>query len=358
MKTLRSPAHLRLMALLFKARDRAKLTQQQLADKLDRPQSFVAKYEGGERRIDLVEFMTIARALQLDWIAAVQELEAEYGPLTSLTATEPPPALIYGTAWKKEYTVSLVQLAIEHGFRAFDTACQPKHYDEAGVGAGIAAALSGGLKRGDLYLQTKFTPLDGQDPGHIPYDPAAPLAQQVAQSFQASLRNLQTDYLDCLVLHSPLATVDQTATVWTAMEEIVTAGGARRIGISNCYAVEELRALHAAARVKPAIVQNRFHAQTGYDRDIRAFCKQHGIIYQSFCTLTANAHLLRSATIESLAVKYQRTPAQILFRHLTQAGIVPLTGTRSPQHMREDLAIFEFELEDEERALIEELLSS
>jgi transcriptional regulator with XRE-family HTH domain len=82
LKSLRSPAHLKLMELLAAARDRAGLTQQQLADRLGKPQSFVSKYEGGERRLDLVEFMTIARALQFDWTVAVQELEAEYGPLT------------------------------------------------------------------------------------------------------------------------------------------------------------------------------------------------------------------------------------------------------------------------------------
>lgn len=82
MKSLRSPEHLRLMAMLVSARDRAGLTQQQLADRLGKPQSFVAKYEGGERRLDVVEFMTIARALMFDWTAGVQALEAEYGPLT------------------------------------------------------------------------------------------------------------------------------------------------------------------------------------------------------------------------------------------------------------------------------------
>jgi diketogulonate reductase-like aldo/keto reductase len=356
LKSLRSPAHLKLMELLLGARNRAGLNQTQLAHRLGKPQSFIAKYEGGERRLDLLQFMTIARALQFDWTVAVKELEAEYGSLTSPSLADPLPALIYGTAWKKEHTAALVQLAIEHGFRGIDTACQPKHYDEPGVGAGIAASLQGDLTRRDLYLQTKFTPLGGQDPARIPYDPAAPLAQQVEQSFQASLSNLQTDYLDCLVLHSPLGTADETHAVWKAMEEIVTAGGARRIGISNCYSLQELRALYDFAQVKPSIVQNRFHAETGYDRDIRAFCKRNGVIYQSFWTLTANPHVLRSPQLESLARKHQRTPAQILFRYLTQDGIVPLTGTRSPQHMREDLAIFDFELADEERAQIEQLL--
>lgn len=88
MKSLRSPAHLRLMELLVAARKRAKLTQTQLAERLGKRQSFVAKYEGGERRLDLVEFMAIARALQFDWTSAVRELEAEYGPIPAL----PPPA--------------------------------------------------------------------------------------------------------------------------------------------------------------------------------------------------------------------------------------------------------------------------
>lgn len=78
MKTLRSPEHLRLIALLIAAREKAGLTQQQLADRLDRPQSFVAKYEGGERRLDLVEFIAIARSLDLDPARAVREIEATY----------------------------------------------------------------------------------------------------------------------------------------------------------------------------------------------------------------------------------------------------------------------------------------
>lgn len=259
------------------------------------------------------------------------------------------PAILYGTAWKKTQTEQLVINAIRQGFRGIDTACQPKHYYEAGVGAGVAASMSAELNRADLYLQTKFTALAGHDPEQIPYDPAAGLAEQVAQSFQSSLRNLQTDYLDCLVLHSPLSSPEQTMEVWQAMEGIVDAGGVRQIGISNCYDLEELERLYHCARTKPAVVQNRFYAETSYDEEIRAFCKQHGIIYQSFWTLSANPRVLAHDTVTSLAGKYERTPAQILFRYLTQEGIVPLTGTRTLAHMREDLAIFDFELQDNER---------
>lgn len=271
------------------------------------------------------------------------------------------PRLLYGTAWKKTDTASLVQTAIRLGFRGIDTACQPKHYDESGVGNAVAACLrddgasSGRLTRADLYLQTKFTPLSGHDPTRIPYDPAAPLPEQVRHSFETSLRNLQTNYVDGLLLHSPLPSAAQTLQVWQAMEALVDAGAVRRLGISNCYRVELLRALRDSARIKPTLVQNRFYADTGYDREIRAFCRQQRIVYQSFWTLTANPHALAHPTVAALASSHRRTAAQILFRYLTQVGVVPLTGTRSQAHMREDLAIFEFELSGTEREAMDAL---
>jgi len=261
----------------------------------------------------------------------------------------PTPKLIYGTAWKKTDTQRLVELAVRTGFRGIDTACQPKHYDEAAVGAAVTACMKSGLTRGDLYLQTKFTPVSGQDPRQVPYDPRASLAEQVAQSFAASRRNLQTDYLDCLILHSPLPAPQQTLEVWHAFESLVDAGGARQLGISNCYTPRDLERLCHDSRIKPAVVQNRFYAETGYDRAIRAICARQRIVYQSFWTLSANPHILAHATVGALASIHQRTPAQILFRYLTQSGVVPLTGTRSEAHMREDLSIVEFELTDAER---------
>jgi diketogulonate reductase-like aldo/keto reductase len=200
--------------------------------------------------------------------------------------------------------------------------------------------------------------VSGQDPQRIPYDPRAPLEQQLAQSFAASLRNLQTDYLDCLVLHSPLPTAKQTLQVWRAIEALLDAGSIRQAGISNCYGPAEFRRLYAAARIKPAVLQNRFYAATGYDRELRAFCREQRVIYQSFWTLTANPQLLNDATLVAIASSHGQTCAQVLFRYLTQAGAAPLTGTRSPTHMREDLAIFDFELAAAECSAIDRLLGS
>lgn len=254
------------------------------------------------------------------------------------------PGIVYGTAWKKEQTAALVEQALTLGFRGLDTAGQPKHYDEAGVGAGMARALPSGLDRQEIFLQSKFTPIDGQDPRRLPYDPKASLSEQVAQSFANSLRNLRTDYLDSLILHSPLPDRKALLEVWRALECIVEAGGARQLGISNLYDPEQLADLYQMARIKPAVVQNRFYAQTGYDREIREFCRRQGMLYQSFWTLTANAALLAHERVQDLARAYRRTPAQIFYRYLTQIGIIPLIGTTSTRHMQEDLAIYEFEL--------------
>ncbi|MGR8932750.1 MAG: aldo/keto reductase, partial [Gammaproteobacteria bacterium] len=128
----------------------------------------------------------------------------------------PIPKIIYGTAWKKERTAGFVERAVTLGFRGIDTAGQPKHYNEAGVGAGLNACFDHRLKREDIYLQSKFTPFEGQDPARIPYDPHASLSDQVRQSFANSMRNLGTDYLDCLVLHSPLAEESDLMAVWRA----------------------------------------------------------------------------------------------------------------------------------------------
>ncbi|MEO7207182.1 MAG: aldo/keto reductase [Steroidobacteraceae bacterium] len=266
------------------------------------------------------------------------------------------PRIIYGTAWKKSDTARLVTLAIQNGFRGIDTACQPKHYDEAGVGAGVIASLGSGLSRADLYLQTKFTSLSGQHLDRIPYDRNAPLPDQIAQSVAVSLTNLQTDYLDCVLLHSPMPTSTQTQAAWRALEASAETGHVRQLGISNCYRLDDLKGLCEGARIKPAVLQNRFYADTNYDREIRTYCDQHQIIYQSFWTLSANPQLLTNKTLTGIAGTHQLTPAQILFRYLTQIGVVPLTGTKSEIHMREDLSIFDFELSDAERHSIDAML--
>ena len=258
------------------------------------------------------------------------------------------PRIIYGTAWKKDRTADLVVKAIQTGFRGIDTACQPKHYNEPQIGTALQRLKDYGIEREDLFLQTKFTPLSGQDPRQVPYEKNAPVELQIAQSFETSKNNLQTEYVDSLVLHSPMAPHALLMKAWNAMEKIQKTGGARQLGISNCYDTDVIRSLYADSGVKPAIIQNRFYQETGYDADLRHWCSDHEVIYQSFWTLTANPHILSSNIIRTIAWKYKKTEAQIFFRYLSLSGIVPLTGTTSEQHMREDLGIFDFELSSED----------
>jgi diketogulonate reductase-like aldo/keto reductase len=254
------------------------------------------------------------------------------------------PCLLYGTAWKKDKTADLVTTAIKSGFKGIDTACQPKHYNEAGVGEAIQRLASEGITRKELCIQIKFTPLNGQDPFNVPYDREAPLSEQVAQSFEVSKKNLGVTYVDGLILHSPLENIDQSMMVWEAMEQIYKKGETKQIGISNFYDLEMLKQLYKAAFIKPAILQNRFYQETGYDNEICKWCQEKKIIYQSFWTLTANPQILSSEILQRVAQTYQKTVAQIFFRVLVDIGIVPLTGTCSEEHMKEDLEVFNFVL--------------
>ncbi|WP_235185915.1 aldo/keto reductase family protein [Methylomarinum vadi] len=267
------------------------------------------------------------------------------------------PRIIYGTAWKQERTEDLVVTAVQAGFRGIDTACQPRHYQEPLVGTALQRLQTQGIGRKDLFLQTKFTPLPGHDPNRVPYDQHAPLQSQVAQSFKTSQQNLQTDYVDSLLLHSPLSPYCDLLTVWRALEQIHTSGGARQLGISNCYDLARLKRLYADAEVKPTIVQNRFYRDSGYDAALRQWCRQHDIVYQSFWTLTANPHILSSETVFRLARRHRKTPEQIFFGFLGQIGIVPLTGTCSERHMREDLNSFDINLTGDELESMHRLIA-
>ena len=270
------------------------------------------------------------------------------------------PRFLYGTAWKEADTQPLTELALRHRFRGIDTANQRKHYDEAAVGRAVQSALDAGvLKRDELFLQTKFTYRPGQD-HRLPYDPDAPIAGQVRQSFLSSLEHLGVDRLDAYLLHGPsrsygLGPADWEA--WQAMEALQESGGTRLIGVSN-VSLDQLRALWNAARVRPRIVQNRCYASRGWDREVRLFCAANGLVYQGFSLLTANRAVLAHPEVARLAALYGKTPAQVVFRFALDVGMVALTGTTDPTHMDEDLSVFDFRLTGPDVARIEGLVTA
>jgi len=255
------------------------------------------------------------------------------------------PDFLYGTAWKEEGTAALVELALRIGFRGIDTANQRRHYFEAGVGEGLAAAYRAGVvTRADLFLQTKFTYRPGQD-HRLPYDPAASLSTQVAQSLASSLEHLSTDYIDSFVLHGPAGYSWTTADaeVWEAMRRERDAGRARLLGVSN-VALGHLRQMMKIHSEPPSFVQNRCYARFGWDRDVRHFCREHGIIYQGFSLLTANVEVLHHPLIGEITKIMGVDPAQIVFAFARSVGMLPLTGTTNAEHMRQDLAGIGLEL--------------
>lgn len=261
------------------------------------------------------------------------------------------PRFIYGTAWKEEATEALVVGALAAGFRAIDTANQRKHYCEEAVGRGFARS---GLAREDVWLQSKFTHRAGQD-ARLPYDPRASMTEQVEQSFASTLAHFGTTWMDAMLLHGPSARdgwVAEDREVWRALEGLVARGAVREIGVSNVSAAQ-LRELAGFAHVRPAWVQDRCYAARGWNRDVRAVCADVGIKYQGFSLLTANRDAVHAAPVRAAAKRLGATGAQVIFAWCARVGIVPLTGTSSPQHLREDLAALELALTEEEVVAIE-----
>ena len=253
------------------------------------------------------------------------------------------PAFIYGTAWKEERTEALTRLALSKGFSGIDTANQRKHYLETAVGSALGAELGRSVSaREDVFVQTKFTYLRGQDQ-RLPYDRDADVGTQVLQSFESSLAHLGTTYIDSYLLHGPTHTrglSDADREVWRAMESLHDAGKVRLLGVSN-VSREQLEAFFQFARIKPAFVQNR--------------CYAHGIGYQGFSLLTANSRELTSPLVERIRTRLQVSTPELVFAFALRLGMFPLTGTSNPEHMLADLRSFELELREEEVTALEQL---
>ncbi|PHQ81372.1 MAG: xylose reductase [Coxiella sp. (in: Bacteria)] len=256
------------------------------------------------------------------------------------------PSFIYGTAWKEDYTSTLVEQALEAGFTGIDTANQRKHYFEEAVGLGLEKAYAKKIvSREKLFLQSKYTYPNGQD-SRKPYDEDTDFATQVQQSFDSTLEHLKTDYLDSYILHGPYSAVgltDEDRQVWQAMETIFQQKKVRFLGVSN-ISLNQLIELIDYAGIKPSFVQNRCFAHTEWDKEIRELCIDHKIIYQGFSLLTANQSELQNPKIDQISNDTGKTKAQVIFRFAQQMKMIPLTGTTDLLHMKDDLAVTDFEL--------------
>ena len=255
------------------------------------------------------------------------------------------PPIFYGTAWKEEATAGLVEEAVLAGFRGIDTANQKKHYREDFVGEALLILKGRGIPREELFLQSKYTYQEGQD-HRLPYDPRADFKTQVQSSFESTLKNLHTDYLDSYLLHGPRSGRGLTAAdleVWAAMEGLQKSGRARLIGVSN-VGLHHLTKLCQKAEIKPQIVQNRCFAAYGWNQDVREYCLENGIVYQGFSLLTANPQVVADRRVADIGRRLKVTPQQVIFSFAKQIGILPLTGTTALNHMKEDFQAATIEL--------------
>lgn len=176
----------------------------------------------------------------------------------------------------------------------------------------------------------------------MPYHPLDPLETQLHTSIASSLKNLRPiedsedgSYVDCLLLHSPLPTIEQTLQAWKILETYVPEK-IHALGISN-VTLPILQSIYENSTVKPSVVQNRFYPATKYDVPLRAFCQKHDISYQSFWTLTGNPKLLRAEPVATVAEEAEVSSSVALYALVTDLGVVVLNGTKSAQHMEDDI---------------------
>jgi 2,5-diketo-D-gluconate reductase A len=245
------------------------------------------------------------------------------------------PQLGFGT-WQiaGEETQERVEEALAAGYRHVDTAAA--YRNEAGVGAAIAAS---GLRREEVFVATK---LWNSEQG---YDSAL-------RAFEKSLERLGTGHVDLYLIHWPLPGRDRFLDTWRAFERIREEGGARSIGVSN-FRIEDLERLQREAEQRPTVNQVELHPRF-QQAELRAWHEDHGIATEAWSPL-AQGDLLEDGTIETIAAHQDRSPAQVILRWHLQVGNVVIPKSSSPQRIRENYALFDFALSEDDMAAIERL---
>jgi len=257
--------------------------------------------------------------------------------------TGPMPAVGFGTLFRDlDLTTQAVRDALDAGFRHFD--CAERYRNEEQVGVAFSEAIAAGkVRREELFITTKLW-----NTNHRP--------ERVEAAFEASCRRLQTDYIDCYLIHTPFAfqpgdnqdprdeegavIYDTEVTLidtWRALEDLVDQGRARSIGLSD-ITLAALQALVAVARIKPAVVQVESHPYLP-EWELLEFCREHGIVVLAFAPLGhgMQPNVLEDPVISQIARRLQKTPAQVALAWSVQRGVAFLTTSGNPGHMRENI---------------------
>jgi 2,5-diketo-D-gluconate reductase A len=233
-----------------------------------------------------------------------------------------------------EDTQRVVEDALEVGYRHIDTATA--YRNEEGVGAAIAAA---GIPREELFVTTK---LWNADQGH----------DSTLAAAEKSLGRLGLDQVDLYLIHWPVPGADLYMDTWRAFEELKAAGRSRSIGVSN-FRVEDLERVFAEAEERPSVNQIEVHPYLQQE-ELRAWGDEHGVVTEAWSPI-AQGEVLGDETIATIAAHHDRTPAQVALRWHLQLGNVIFPKSVTPERVRENFELFDFELSEDDMAALARL---
>jgi diketogulonate reductase-like aldo/keto reductase len=246
-------------------------------------------------------------------------------PDVKLNSGDKMPGLGFGL-WQiknREECISSVGLAVKAGYRHFDTA--QVYGNEQFLAEGLMAAK---LPRQETFITTKISIRN---------------FLSVKKSFDESLRKLETNYVDLLLLHYPVSALRGSA--WNNLEQIHEAGQARSIGVSN-YTIRHLKQLLEKCTVKPAVNQVELHVYL-QQPELLTYCEEQGIIVEAYSPLAHGQGIDNPVLIE-IGKKFGKTPAQIMLRWCVEAGTVPLPKSVTPERLKQNIDIFDFKLDLED----------
>ena len=223
-------------------------------------------------------------------------------------------------------TVEPVAVALEAGYRHLDTA--QMYGNEEGVGRAVAES---GIPREEIFLTTK---LDNGNHGR----------DRALRSLEESLTRLGTDYVDLFLIHWPLPARDDYVQTWMALEELQRSGRARSIGVSN-FTGTHINRLLGETQVVPALNQIELHPTFAQDA-MRRYDAEHEILTEAWSPIGQGKGLLEQPEITALAREVGRTPAQVVLRWHVQLGNVAIPKSVTPDRIRENIDVFDFELTD------------